>query len=46
MGTDRDEEHSLAAEEPSEPQENLTLPTIAAKADDLDEIKKSGSGSI
>ncbi len=41
MGTDRDEEHSLAAEEPSEPQENLTLPAIAAKADDLEEIKKA-----
>jgi hypothetical protein len=26
---------------PSEPQENLTLPAIAAKADDLEEIKKA-----
>jgi hypothetical protein len=41
MGTDRAEEHSLAAEEPSEPHENLTLPAIAEKADDLVEIKKS-----
>ena len=41
MEPDRDEEHSSAAEEPSEPQENLTLPAIAAKADDLEEIKKA-----
>jgi hypothetical protein len=41
MEPDRVDKNSLAAEEPSQPQENLTLPAIAAKADDLDEIKKS-----
>jgi hypothetical protein len=39
MEPDRVDKNSLAAEEPSQPQENLTLPAIAAKADDLDEIK-------
>ncbi len=41
MEPDRGGKNSLAAEEPSEPQENFTLPAIAAKADDLEEIKKS-----
>jgi hypothetical protein len=41
MGTDRAEEHSLAAEEPGEQTVGSALPAIAAKADDLEEIKKS-----
>src|ERR1700730_13794955 len=41
MEPDRVDKNSLAAEEPGEPQENLPLPAIAAKADDLEEIKKS-----
>jgi hypothetical protein len=41
MEPDRVDKNSLAAEEPSEPQENLTFPAIAAKADDLEEIKKA-----
>jgi uncharacterized protein YjbI with pentapeptide repeats len=41
MGTDRAEEHSLAAEEPGELMVGSALPAIAAKADDLEEIKKA-----
>ena len=41
MEPDRGDKNSLAAAEASEPRENLTLPAIAAKADDLEEIKKS-----
>jgi hypothetical protein len=39
MGTDRAEEHSLAAEEPGG--QSSALPAIAARADDLEEIKKA-----
>jgi hypothetical protein len=39
MGSDRDDENSLAAMPLSEPQEGLTLPPIAAKANDLEAIR-------
>jgi hypothetical protein len=41
MGTDRAEEHSLAADEPGEQMVGSDRPPIADKADDLDEIKKA-----
>ena len=41
MEPDRDGKNSLAAEEPGEQTVGSALPAIAAKADDLDEIKKS-----
>jgi hypothetical protein len=41
MEPDRAEEHSLAAEEPGEQTVGSALPAIAAKADDLEEIKKA-----
>jgi hypothetical protein len=40
MEPDRGDKNSLAAKEPSEPKET-SRPAIAAKADDLEEIKKS-----
>jgi hypothetical protein len=40
MGSDRDDENSLAAMPLSEPQEGLTLPPIAAKANDLEVIRQ------
>ncbi|MGH7888812.1 MAG: pentapeptide repeat-containing protein, partial [Candidatus Binatia bacterium] len=41
MEPDRAEEHSLAAKEPGEQTVGSARPDIAAKADDLEEIKKS-----
>jgi hypothetical protein len=41
MGTDRAEEHSLAAEEPGEQMVGSARPAIVEKADDLVEIKKA-----
>jgi len=41
MGSDRDDENSLAGMPLSEPKEGLTLPPIAAKADDLEAIRQA-----
>jgi hypothetical protein len=41
MEPDRGDKNSLAAEQPGEQTVGSALPAIAAKADDLEEIKKS-----
>ncbi len=41
MGSDRDEEPSFAVITPIDEEKGSALPAIAAKADDLEEIKKS-----
>jgi uncharacterized protein YjbI with pentapeptide repeats len=41
MGTDRADEHSLAVIARSEEEKDLTLPALAAKADDLEAIRKA-----